>query len=398
MTQTDVAHPRSAGAAQAYAIIIAMTLPVTPLLSLVPNLPQLFRHFADVPHKDVLIPMILTGPSACIALLSPVAGSLIDRFGRRRVLLASVLVYTICGVAPFFLEDLKSILVAQLGVGLGEACILPVCNTLLGDYFQDAQRRRWLGVQAILGSVLATAAVLAGGALGTISWHAPFLVNMLGAVVFVWMSLTIWEPSQAPRRAGVDDIKGFPWREMGPVFLVTTPLAILYFIQAVQLGLMFAQHGGGSSFDLSVLTTIASVGVMAGGWWFRRQNETAPWRLIAIILGAYGVGLIGLGLASSALWALPFGVIAQFGNGLVVPVLLGWALSKLDFRYRGRGMGLWATAFFVGQFAGPAMFAVLVRVQGGDFLRTVALVGGFCCAAAVVTFWLARRRRSASSA
>src|SRR5579871_5080873 len=101
MSNAGAAAPeRSAGAPQGLALIVTATLPVTPLLSLVPNVPQLFQHFGAVPHSDVLVPMILTMPSACIALLAPVAGTLLDRFGRRRVLLAAVLLYTICGLLP----------------------------------------------------------------------------------------------------------------------------------------------------------------------------------------------------------------------------------------------------------------------------------------------------------
>ena len=43
-------------------MILALTLPVTPLLSWVPNLPQLFAHFASVPNHDYWVPKIITMP------------------------------------------------------------------------------------------------------------------------------------------------------------------------------------------------------------------------------------------------------------------------------------------------------------------------------------------------
>jgi MFS family permease len=387
---------RKAGATQALTIILAMTLPVTPLLSLVSNLPQLFRHFAGTPNSDVLIPLILTMPSVCIFLLSPIAGVLIDRFGRRRVLLASALIFTVCGLAPFWLEDLKSVLIAQFGVGLGEACLMPVCNALIGDYYDSDGRQHWLGVQAILGSILATVVALSGGYLGTLSWHHPFLTNALGGIVFLWAYLSIFEPSGAGGPASTAR-GGFPWKAVGPVFAVTVPVAILYFIQAVQLGLMFEKHDSGSSLNIAVMTTIASIGVWIGGAWFRRQKGVAPPRLIATILLVYGIGLAGIGLTHSSWAALPFAVIAQMGNGLAVPVLVAWVLSKLDFQFRGRGMGLWSTTFFFGQFAGPALFALFVRAVAGDFLRSVAWTGGLCLVGAAITF-LACRDRSGVSA
>jgi len=387
---------RTAGPVQALGLILAMTLPLTPLLALAPNLPQLFAHFAAVPARDVLVPMIITIPSVCIALLAPIAGTLIDRFGRRNMLLLAVAIFSLCGLAPLFLDSLPAVLAAQAGVGVGEAIIMPAGNTLLGDYFAPAARQRWLGVQGILGAILATAIVLSGGTLGTISWRAPFLMNALGIIVFVWLLLWSWEPKAADPGTGVagSDERGFPWAAMARLFAVTVPISILYFIQAVELGLIFSHLGASSSFTISVATTVASVGVIAGGWWYRRQRQTPPARNLAVILCAYGIGLTGLGLSHSYLAALPFGVVAQFGNGLVVPVLVAWALRTLDFRYRGRGMGLWTTSFYCGQFLSPTLVAMLVRARG-DYLGAIAWVGAGCALLAGIVWVLALRRPAA---
>jgi MFS family permease len=384
---------RVAGAVQALGLILALNLPLTPLLALAPNLPQLFRHFSSVPAVDLWVPMVLTAPSICIALLAPVAGALVDRYGRRRMLLLATAVFSICGLLPLFLERLPAILAAQVGAGIGEALIMPAGNTLLGDYFAGPARQRWLGVQGILGAMLATAVVLAGGALGTVSWRAPFLLNSLGVVVFAWLLLGLWEPAANKPGAGaaLPDDSRFPWTSLTRVLAVTVPIAVLYFIQAVELGLMFSHLGAESSVMISVCTTIASIGVIAGGWYFHRQRQLRPVLNLALILSAYGVGLTGLGLSHSYLYALPFAIVAQFGNGLTVPTLVGWSLQTLEFRYRGRGMGLWTTAFFCGQFLSPMLLALLVRARA-DFLGAVALVG-VCCGVLALGAWLLAARR-----
>jgi hypothetical protein len=175
------------------------------------------------------------------------------------------------------------------------------------------------------------------------------------------------------------------------VLAVTVPIAILYFIQAVELGLMFSHLGAQSSVMISVCTTIASIGVIAGGWFYRRQRQLRPAPNLALILGTWGIGLTGLGLSHDYVYAIPFAVIAQFGNGLTVPTLVGWSLQTLDFRYRGRGMGLWTTAFFCGQFSSPMLLALLVRARA-DFLGAITLVGIFCAVLACGTWLFAVRR------
>ncbi len=242
MTQTMPIGKRPAGPSQALALILALTLPLTPLLALVSNLPQLFQHFAAVPNRDFLVPMILTIPSVCIAALAPIAGTLIDRFGRRRLMLIATLLFTACGLMPLWLDNLYAILATQMGVGVAEAIIMTAGNTLFGDYFAPEARRRWLGVQGILGSILATLIVLSGGLLGTVSWRAPFLLNALGAAVFLWFLLDTWEPTRAAHNANDQGASaGFPWRVMRIIFAVSILFSVLYFVQAVELGLIFSK-------------------------------------------------------------------------------------------------------------------------------------------------------------
>src|SRR6476620_2219931 len=115
---------RVAGPAQGFALIFLTALPTMAIVSLVPNLPQLFAHFRDVPHSELLVPMIITLPSLCIALFSPFAGAIADFWGRRRLLLAAILMYTLVGVLPTLLDNLYALLATRFVIGIAEAAIL----------------------------------------------------------------------------------------------------------------------------------------------------------------------------------------------------------------------------------------------------------------------------------
>ena len=119
---------RQAGAAQAITLIGIGMLPTLAIVSLVPNLSQLFGHFREVPNHELLVPMVLTIPSLCIALFAPVAGWLTDRWGRRRLLLISLVFYSVVGLLPLVLDNLYQIIASRFVVGLAEAAILTVGN------------------------------------------------------------------------------------------------------------------------------------------------------------------------------------------------------------------------------------------------------------------------------
>lgn len=84
---------RQADWRQGWILVLAGFLPIMAIIALAPALPTLMAHFKDVGNPALMVPLLLTAPSACIALLAPVAGVVTDRFGRRHLMLASMVVY-----------------------------------------------------------------------------------------------------------------------------------------------------------------------------------------------------------------------------------------------------------------------------------------------------------------
>jgi MFS family permease len=392
-----MAADRRAGRAQGLTLIGLAMLPALAIVSLVPNLPQLFEHFKDVPNHELWVPMVLTIPSLCIALFAPLTGLIADKWGRRPLLLVALVGFSFLGLLPMMLDSLYAIIASRFIVGIAEAAILTVSNALMGDYYVGEERQKWLGMQTTFGPIVASALILAGGALGTWSWRGPFALYALGLVVLVFAAITLWEP--APARPPVQPQSGpavarvtFPWMAAAYVGAVTIAVAILYYVQAVQLGRIFSDLGAANPLKNSIVVTIASVGVIVGGWSYHRLSRFSVRGTLAIILIAYGIGYVGLSLSSGYLLALPFGVIAQYGNGLTLPTLINWALNKYGYEHRGRGMGLWGSCFFVAQFLSPPTVLAIQHFTG-TFLNAVGVLGVVCVLIAAIL--MVRGRASA---
>ena len=388
---------RQAGLAQGIVLIILASLPTMAIVSLVPNLPQLFAHFHDVAGSEFLVPMIITMPSLCIALFAPAAGWLADTWGRRPLLITSTLIYGVVGVLPFLLTDLYSILAARFAIGVAEAGILSCQNTLIGDYFEGKARQHWLGMLSFVGPMIATGFLLAGGRLGAWDWRGPFLLYLIGLPITLWVVLAVFEPEARTKDESSEAATGpFPWAAARLVALVTIAIAVVYYVQAVQLGRMFGDHGVESPAKISLYVALASCGVFTGGLIFSKLSSLSTTTRFALVLLTMGIGYVGMGLAPTATAAIPFGFIAQFANGITLPTLISWALTKFEFENRGRGMGLWSGCFFIGTFLSPPI-VTLVGKFAGTFLQTVAAVGAFCVVAAVVIWALGRRQAPMSA-
>lgn len=384
--------PRVASAPQAITLIALGTLPTMAIAALVAVLPLFFEHFHDVAHRELLVPMVLTIPALGVALCSAPLGWLADRWGRRPVLLGSLIAYTVFGALPVFFDSLGAIIASRAIVGIGEAGVLAVGNALMGDYFRDEVRRYWLGIQMSVGPVFASGYILLGGALASVWWRAPFLIYLLGAVVLAAAWIFLDEPARTGYAAPSDSNDtpdGFPWRTTVIVSVTTILVSIVYFLQAVQHGRIFSELGVATPSKVSVVVTIASLGTIVGGWWFKARRPRPVPVMLAIAIGAYGLAYVGVAARPVVWLGVLLDSLGQFGGGYALPTLIAWALSKYAFRYRGRGMGIWGACFFLGQFLSPP---VMTAIAAGrfSFLDSVGVLGVVCLIAAAALAWRGR--------
>jgi MFS family permease len=385
---------RYGGLAQGIALMAIVNMPSLALSALVPGLPQLFQQFADVPHFQLLVPMIITVPSLCVALTSGFTGMLADRFGRRNLLLAALFAFALLGLAPLLFDSLLLIVASRVIVGVAEAAILTVGNALMGDYFEGAQREKWLGYQNMLSPLIGSAIILAGGMLAGVHWRYPFLLYLVGFAVFALAWFVCWEPERDHGAAAQGTAAaGFPVRSTLLVCGVTVLFSMVFFVQAVQHGRIFGDMGVASPERISVLVTIASLGTVLGGYLFKRLGGVSVTLRLATSMTLYGVCYVGVASAPNATVGLPLDALGQVGGGLLLPALIAWALTHYRFEHRGRGMGLWGGSFFLGQFL-SAPLLTLIQGAAGTFLASVAAIGVACLCAAVglAAAGLARRR------
>ena len=386
---------RVAGAAQGIALMAILAMPTLALAALVPSLPQLFQQFSSVPNFQLLVPMIITVPSLCVALFSGVMGAIADRWGRRKLLLAALFAFALLGLAPLMFDSLLLIVASRVVVGLAEAAILTVGNALMGDYFEGEQRTKWLGYQNMFAPFIGSAILLSGGFLAGLHWRYPFLLYLSGFAVLVLVWLVCWEPGKQTTQAAqpAAETASFPWRVSLLVCGVTVLFSLVFFVQAVQHGRIFGDMGVASPERISVLATVASLGTVLGGYLFKRFSSLTVQQWMMAILALYGVSYIGIALAPNLTIGLPLDVLGQVGGGLMVPVLVTWALQHYGFEHRGRGMGLWGGAFFLGQFLSPPLLT-LIGSAGLSFLGSVAVMGVACLIMAIIMAFTHTKEKS----
>jgi len=377
---------RKAGALQGVLLLLPITMAVMGLIVLVPVLPGMMAQFHDVPGVNYLVPLMLTLPALCVAVLAPVAGVVVDFLGRRRTCIGALMVYAVVGVLPIFLSSLTDIIISRLVLGAMEALILTSSTTLIGDYFHGREREKWLANQTAVASIASIFLALLGGALGNLSWRGPFAAYGVSILFAIGLMLWTWEPrkSEEPSSEAGGSKARFPWRGILPIALLAIFGGLMFFTMQIQVSNVLSDNYGiRAPSQLGLYTGLAGLAVAGGTLLYRRFTArlVVPTQLL-IAFGLLGVTYVMMNHAPTSTQFTGWLVVNQIGCGMLLPALVVWAMGRLPFEVRGRGTGLFMTGWWLGQPLSTQAVAFLRGQMNGSLPATLQILGVLCLLAA----------------
>ncbi len=167
---------------------------------------------------DASLGLLGTAFTLLYAFVGVPLGRLADRIGRKKILSAGVLVWSLLTAGSGLAQNFWQIFVLRLGVGVGEASCAPAAASLIGDLFPPSARARALSI-FMLG--LPVGVALSFAVSGTVAkqygWRAAFLVAGLPGVICAIAVLFVREPKRGASE--IHDV-GQRKRPGSPYFLV----------------------------------------------------------------------------------------------------------------------------------------------------------------------------------
>lgn len=379
---------------QGFTMIVAAFLPVFAIIAMFPVVALIIGHFKDDPDAAIKVPAMVTAPGYAIALLAPFAGLFVDRFGRRRLLLVCTFFYGIVGSAPFLLESLDAIIASRILLGVCEAGILTIVNTLIADYWDDRGRRNWLMLQGLVGPAFQPLVFFLVSAVAAVRWNGGFLVYLIAVPIFLAMYLYLFEPERPQGKAEAARAEMERSHSFAPAALqvggLTLFASVLYYVFIVNGSIAWGEVGVTDPMAISKHTFIPSLFILAGALLFRFVSRYSNAVMIATFMLLFGLGLGGIGLARTPLEMQLALILQQTGAGMAVPALIAWAQSHFSFEHRGRGMGVWTSAFFLGQAVSPIVVGNLAKASG-SMQQAFVLTGAIAIVTALLFFGISRR-------
>lgn len=141
-------------------------------------------------------------PLSALLMTGGAAG---DRYGRRRLLIGGILLFTIASLLCAAAPSLPLFLAGRALQGLGAALLMPSSLAILGASFEGEAKGRAVGTWAASGAIAGAVAPLLGGWLvDAVGWPAIFLVNVPVAAGAVALAVIAVPESGNPGRARPD--------------------------------------------------------------------------------------------------------------------------------------------------------------------------------------------------
>ena len=155
-----------------------------------PVIPEIMSFFKVNEVRMGLTMSLFTLPTI---ILSPIIGSLADRYGRKIFLAGGMLLYGISGVLPVFLNfSFNSLLVNRAIQGIGFAAAMPLTVAVLGDLYDGSKEVAAQGIRAFFMGAGGFLFPLLGGTLAVVlGWNYSFLPFLL-AIPFAFFYLALF--------------------------------------------------------------------------------------------------------------------------------------------------------------------------------------------------------------
>jgi MFS family permease len=353
-------------------LLLASSLTVMSGAVVSPALPGLEAAFAGQAAVAILTRMVLSAPALGVLLCGPWVGGLVDRLGRRQMLIAGFVLYGLGGTSGLYLPSLPALLAGRLVLGVGVAAVMTAATTLIADLTTGRERNRFLGIQAAFMGLGGLVFLTVGGWLADLGWRWPFGVYAVSFLLVpaAW-SVLEKDPPAAPADRALDS----PPAKVRHLYLAAFLGFALFFLLPVQLPFLLdrklAASGSQIGLTLGLMTVLAAASSLA---FSRLQPRLGSPGVLALTFGGMAPGLALLGLASSWPMTMLGAVVFGVGIGLLTPNLNTWTARLVSARQRGRALGNLNTATFLGQFLSPLIAAPILRA--GVSLEHVFVWGG----------------------
>ena len=316
-----------------------------------------------------------------IALFSLPLGILADRVGRLQVLVPSLILYALVGMAGAFMQTIEPLLVTRGLLGAASGGIAAASLGLLASWYEGEARSQAMGYATSTLTLTGIAFPLLGGWVGSYQWQYAFYLYGLGLPLALLAAIILKEKTplksrekavadRAAKRNAKDSASKQRTVLVHPytlrLLLCISLASVAMYAVVIYAPLYLKQTiGAGAALNGIVLASraIGAATISAfGAKWLEKTLGAA--RSIALGCGLMAVTLTTIPLLYQLSWILLTAVFFGVGFGIVLPTLYGTLANLAPAEQKSSVLAMGTGVGFLGQFLSPILLAPVLGYGG----------------------------------
>ncbi|MEK1855430.1 MAG: TCR/Tet family MFS transporter [Phyllobacterium sp.] len=355
-------------------VFMILLLDIIGIGIIVPVLPEYLEELTgtDVGHAAIYGGWLLFAYAGMQFVFAPLIGNLSDRFGRRPVLLTSVITFAIdnliCALAPNF----AILLIGRILAGISGGSY-STASAYIADVSTDENRARNFGLLGIAFGVGFILGPIIGGFLGEFGPRVPFfgaaLISFLNFVVAYFL---------LPETLSAKDRRTFEWKRSNPlgafkqmrnhkgilwIGLVFFMLTLGHMSYPAVWAYVGSYRYGWSESDIGMSLGIYGLcsAIVMGLILPRIVSRFGEWRTAVIGLTFAMLGFFGYASAWQG-WLVYVVIVATCLEGVADPAMRSIASAKVPASEQGELQGALTSLFSITNIIGPLIFTQIFAI------------------------------------
>ncbi|KIC77609.1 MFS transporter [Streptococcus constellatus] len=287
------------------ASILALSLVLTTAFSISSSLPAMFQYYKN--YSSSQVELLVSLPSIGIMSLL-MFNSVLERFvSERFMIILGLILYSICGLIPFFNQSYNLVFASRFVFGLGLGMMNPRAIAIISERFQGRERVQMLGYRGsaeVVGMALLTLAV---GQLLHFGWTTTFLIYTVGFIVLaLYLMFVPYEKNESDKHKHLKSVRKMTRKQIHlSIFLAFIAGMIVCANVAITLripSLVLQAEIGNAETASWILSCMQLVGILAGVS-FASLVSVLKNRLLTVTGIVFGLSQVMIGF-SSQIWLL----------------------------------------------------------------------------------------------
>lgn len=373
-------------------LMLAVTLmSVMGVASISPAFPEIMRALNISGREVGLLITFFTFPGM---LLTPILGILADNYGRKKILVPSLLLYGAAGGMCGFVRDFEILLILRFIQGIGMASLGVLNITILSDLYSGAERSRVIGYNSAAVSIGIAAYPVIGGVIAAAGWYYPFFLAFLGIPAGLLVLFYLDNPEPDNNKNIKEYLKSALKTAINKkVIIIFVNAFITFFVLfgtvVIYFPLFLEERFSSSTLEIGLIMSALSLATAAASSQMGRLKNIFSYKtLLYIAFSFYAVSLFTIPFVENIrLLFIPL-ILYGIGNGINIPNFVGMLADCTAEENRAIMMSISGIFWRVGQTVGPILMGYIFIMFG---INWTFFAASFLLVIMIFTFFIIKQ-------